>query len=79
VSVQIALETIWKMLDVCLKGYKRRLGTHFYLITAPNGKVYPALPTGTKKSKGSVEVGHIRKMARHFGILECAEREIPGL
>jgi hypothetical protein len=33
-----------------------------------NGKCYPSLPKFDK-----IEVGHIRKMARHFGFLRCAQ------
>ena len=67
------------MLAVCAPGYKHRLGTHKYIVMLPNGRTFPGLPTGTKKSKGLVEAGHIRKMARHLDILECAKKEIPVL
>jgi len=34
-----------------------------------NNRVYPSLPKFDK-----LEIGHIRKMARHFGILPCAKK-----
>lgn len=78
-AVQIPLETIKRMLDVCTPGYRWKVGTHRIAVILPDGRSYRGLPTGTKKSKGLIEAGHIRKLARYLGILECAKKQIPAL
>jgi hypothetical protein len=66
-SASVALEDVLKMLDKCAPGYTIRLANHSRVVTFSN-RVYPSLPKFEK-----LEVGHIRKMARHFGILACAK------
>jgi hypothetical protein len=67
-SASVAFDDILKMLEKCAPGYTVRLANHSRVITF-NNKVYPSLPKFDK-----VEIGHIRKMARHFGILDCAKK-----
>lgn len=57
------------MLEKCAPGHTVKLGTHSYKISY-NGKTYGALP-----KFGNIELGHVRKMARHLGILDCAKAE----
>jgi len=67
-SSSVAFDSVIKMLEKCASGYTIRLANHSRVVTF-NNKVYPSLPKFDK-----LEVGHIRKMARHFGILECAKK-----
>jgi len=66
------------MLEVCAPGHTWEEKTHRIHVTY-HGKAFRSLPTGAKSSKGLIEYGWIRKLARHLEILECANREIPGL
>ena len=59
------------MLDHCAPTYQKKLQTHNWCVMYADLTFY-ALPTGTKRSKGYVEAGHVRKMARKLCILECA-------
>jgi len=67
-SVSYAFADVVRMLDKCAPGYAIRLATHSRVVTW-NKSSYPSLPKADK-----IEVGHIRKMARHFGILDCAKK-----
>ena len=72
-SGQIALSDVWAMLDECAKGHTRHLHTHYYSIRY-NKKIYPTFPKGEHgKSNPQIEKGHIRRMARFFGVLGCAK------
>lgn len=61
------------MLDACAPGWKWKETDHSFRIVW-NGKTYPSFP----KHK-MIDVGHIKKMARHFGILEKAKNHLPVL
>lgn len=61
------------MLNTCAPGWSWEPKLHFRMIKA-NGRVYPTLP-----KHNEIEVGHIRKMARHLGIYECAKGAIPSM
>lgn len=62
------------MMSVCAPGHTRRLTKHYYFVTW-NGRNYPALPKGAHgETDPPIEKGHIRKMARHFGIMDCAKK-----
>jgi hypothetical protein len=62
-----------KALDKCAPGWKWRLATHSRVITF-NDKTYRSLPKFDK-----IELGHLRKLARYLGILECLKKHIQGL
>ena len=64
---------VQKMLDKCAPGWSWKPAPHFRRIFA-NGRTYPTLPKADE-----IEVGHIRKMARHLGIADCAKKELPAL
>lgn len=67
-SASVPFADMRKMLDKCAPGYTIRLANHSHVVTY-NGRVYPSIP-----KFDNIEVGHIRKMARHFGILDCAKK-----
>jgi hypothetical protein len=76
-SGRVSLSEIWAMLDECLPGNVRRATKHHWRIT--RGKdIYPTFPLGEHGARKNpeIQVGHIRKMARYFGILECAKEKI---
>jgi hypothetical protein len=69
---QVPLKNIWAMLDDCAPGYTHKKHTHNYCIYYEN-KTYPSLPVGEHGNKNPlIEKGHIKRMARFFGILDCA-------
>ena len=61
------------MLKACAPGSSWRLATHSRVVTYKD-KLYRALP-----KHDPMEIGHVRKLARYLGILECAKQHIPGL
>lgn len=69
---QVPLDAVWAMLDECLPGYTARLDDG-----RPQYFGFPSGPKGS--SNPEIEIGHIRKMARYFGILDCAKQEIEQL
>lgn len=76
---EIKLSKIWKMLGKCAPGYRRfELGHHWKIDFGD--RTYTRLPLGKRRSKTpSVQLGHVRKMARHLGIQDCAKKELPQL
>lgn len=73
------------MLDQCMEGnWSKRPTKHKWWVTDERtGHTFRSLPLGAhghRKAKvTTVEVGHVRKMAREFEILDCAKRQIAGL
>jgi len=67
-SASVAFADIVKMLEKCAPGHTIRLANHSRVIKY-NNLSYPSLPKFDK-----IEMGHIRKMARHLGILDCAKK-----
>ncbi len=72
-SASVAFAAVAKMMDVCAKGWTFRVSTHSRVVHY-NGMVYRSLP-----KHDEFQVGFARKMARHFGILDCAKKELQGL
>lgn len=73
-SGQTPLQEVWAMLDECAKGHTRSLHTHYYSIRFKDS-IYPSFPKGEHgKANPLIENGHIRRMARFFGILHCAKK-----
>ena len=66
-SASIAFKEIVKMLEKCAPGHTIRLANHSWVIKWGD-RSYPSLP-----KFDNIELGHVRKMARHFGILDCAK------
>lgn len=65
------------MLGHCAPGHKWVLKPHNILVYYKKKTAF--LPTGkhTKKNP-KIEIGHVKKCARHLGILDCA-KEFLGL
>lgn len=68
-SATVSFRDIIAMLEECAPGHTRTLATHSYKIQY-NGRTYGALP-----KFDNIEKGHVRKMARHLGILDCAKKQ----
>lgn len=58
------------MLKECAQGATVRVSTHSRVVSYGD-RSYPSLP-----KHDNIEVGHIRKMARHLGFLDCAKRHL---
>ena len=61
------------MLNVCAPGFTWRLATHCRII-AHKDKTYRSFP-----KQDNIEIGHVRKLARFLGVLDCAKEHIPSL
>lgn len=77
---QVKLSKVWAMLRRCADGYRRIEQSHKWRVEF-NGRVFPDLPLGKRKSKTpEVELGVVRKMVRHLGIdSDCAHKYLPQL
>jgi hypothetical protein len=73
----VSLKDIWAMLDKCAPGAAVVEKTHHWRVTVGD-RVYPTLPKGAhgKRHNPGIEVGHVRRMARHLDILDCAKEQI---
>ena len=75
-SGEISLSEVWKMLEACLPGHVRKLHTHHYSVRLRD-RIYPAFPKGAHgKADPSIEKGHVRRLARFFGIMDCAKQHL---
>lgn len=76
----VALKRVFSMLDDCAPGHTRRETKHHYWIQY-NELEFKQLPLGAHGRRDNPEIqrGVVRKMCRHFGILECAESRIESL
>lgn len=73
---QVPLKDVWAVLAECLPGHTITLKTHPYWI-AHNNRLYASFPKGAHgKSNPPIDVGHVKRMARYFDILDCARREL---
>lgn len=75
---QVKLSEIEKMLAECAPGYKWVEKDHRIHVSLGK-KAFRNLPTAVKASKGHVECGWVRKLARALGIVDCANEKIPAL
>jgi hypothetical protein len=71
------------MLDDCAPGNTRKQYTHSWKIEWKR-HCFPRLPLGAhgrrrRTNQAEIELGHVRQMARQFGIVDCARRFIPQL
>jgi hypothetical protein len=67
-SASVSYADVERMLRACAPGFTVRRTTHSRSIRYGN-LVYPSFP-----KHDEIELGYVRKMARHFGILECAKK-----
>lgn len=77
----VPIAAVWKALDECLPGHRLEEKTHNWWIYPKTGAPYRRFPLGghgTRK-KVRIEVGHVKKMARFFEVLDCVKSEIRGL
>jgi hypothetical protein len=77
---RVPLGDVWEMLDVCAPGHKRVERTHHWCLYY-KAQTYPTLPKGEHgpRKNPEIQVGHIRRMVRMFGIQDCAQKLIEAL
>jgi len=78
----VPLGAVWKALDFCLPGHRVVEKTHHWWIYPPtDAPPYMRIPKGGHGSRRKVriECGHVKCMARQFGILDCMIEQINGL
>lgn len=67
-SASASFSDIQRMLTTCAPGHTIRRTTHGRCVSY-GSLVYRDLP-----KFDTIEVGHVKKMARHFGIYDCAKK-----
>ena len=73
------LKEIFKMLDECAPGHEKKQADHYWHIKY-NGKHYKDFPKGEHGPKNpEIQIGHIRKLIRHFSIEDCTRKFLPIL
>jgi hypothetical protein len=65
---QVELRDLLAMLKECAPAHAFSETDHYHVVKV-NGRTYPSLP-----KKRQIDDGHVRKMARHLGFLECAKK-----
>ena len=77
---QVTLKEIRQMLDDCAPGavIVGKLHRNWVLF---RGRTFRGLPLGKHGARKNpeIEVGHVRRLARFFEILDCAQRMLPAL
>lgn len=70
----ITLKEISEMLDACAPGARIEPRKHRFWVYY-NGLIFRNLPLGPHGNRRNpeIEVGWVKRMARHLGILECAK------
>jgi hypothetical protein len=72
-SGTVTLKEIKAMLDACAPGARIVIKPHKIWVYYKD-KAYRGLPRGEHGSENpEIEKGHVKRMARHFDILECAK------
>ena len=74
--MQVVFKKVVKMLEECARGYELRQYRHHVAVLYQ--RKLALLPKGGHGRIGNhqIEVGHVRRMARTLGILECAKAYI---
>jgi hypothetical protein len=71
---QVKLSEIGAMLEKCSSGSRIVEKKHRHWVLDSKGSIYRGLPRGAHGTKDpKIELGHVRKMARHLGFEECAK------
>jgi hypothetical protein len=70
----VTIREIWAMLAHCAPGFTYKRTDHHYRVCFGES-VYPALPLGAhgRGENAEIQKGHVKKMARSLGILDCAK------
>ena len=66
-SSAVSFSDVEQMLKKCAPGYRIELKTHFRFVYL-GSIVFPSLP-----KHDNIYLGHVRKLARTLGILDCAK------
>lgn len=71
--MQVVFKKVVTLLEDCAHGYDLRQDAHSIAVLYQGKTAY--LPKGGHGRKGNhqIEVGHVRKMARTLGIVDCAQ------
>jgi hypothetical protein len=79
-SGTVPLQDVWDMLGACAPGHTKKATKHNWVVYY-NGLTYHRLPLGEHGSRNNpgIQIGHVKSMARHLGILECAKQHIERL
>lgn len=73
----VSLKEIQNMLDECAPGAFIEHKPHKNWVHW-NGRIYWGLPLGKHGARQNpeIEIGHVKKMARFFEILDCAKKQL---
>lgn len=73
----VTFKEIQAALGICAPGASIRKKLHHFWVSY-NGLTFRGLPLGKHglRENPEIEVGHVRKMARYLGILECMKQQL---
>lgn len=76
----VRFKDILRMLDECAPGAVVEAKEHHNWVRF-GGRTYRGLPLGKHGARKNpeIEAGHVRRMARFFGILDCARKLLSTL
>lgn len=74
------MRVVWAMLDHCAPGHIRTAKKHNWIVRF-RGKTYSRFPLGEHGARKDpdIQIGHVRNLARHLGIVDCAREQIEQL
>ncbi len=77
---QVSCTAVLAMLAECVPGYSLEWKTHHIWIRF-RGRTFPAFPKGKKIGHYNfeVQIGKVRKLARTFGVVDCARTFFPEI
>jgi hypothetical protein len=79
----VAWRDVQAMLNDCAPGWRAEESAEYYTIYWDDHPPFPRLTRGSHRQRGkpSAEIHalHVRKLARHFKIMDCAKKQLPVL
>jgi hypothetical protein len=77
----VRLQAIWDMLAHCAEGFRKEAKTHHWVVYFGDDHcLLPLGPHGKRQARTvDIEIGHVKRMVRTFGIQDCAKGQLPQL
>ena len=80
-SGRIQVKLVKAALQTCLPGCRWEKKKHLWWIYPPNGDPPGRLPLGEhgRRDRAEIERGHVKSLARQFGVLEKMQESLSAL
>lgn len=75
----IRINLVWEMLNECAPGYTSKPSDHYHVISFRAKRFFFPLGPHGARNNPEIEAGHVRGLARQFGIEDCARVKLGDL